>query len=85
MIYKFDDKNHLHTLNGKALTGTSSIGNVLAKPLTWWASGLAVSKLGWIKKTDTRKATKEEVALNAEARKESAELWREKIWTTLLE
>lgn len=48
MVYAFDKENHVHTLDGKALTGTSSIGDVLAKPLTWWASGLAVSKLGWI-------------------------------------
>ncbi len=48
MTYAFDNENHVHTLDGKALTGTSSIGDVLAKPLTWWASGLAVGKLGWI-------------------------------------
>src|SRR3990167_10954592 len=52
MKYKFDSEQHLHELdNGsgfKALTGTSSIGNVLAKPLTWWAAGLAVEKFGWM-------------------------------------
>ncbi len=48
MNYKFDDENHIHTLDGVALTGTSSIGDVLAKPLTWWAAGLAVAKFGWI-------------------------------------
>src|SRR3990167_9275112 len=79
MKYQFNNEEHLHLLDGKSLTGTSSIGNVLAKPLTWWASGLAVSKLGWIKKADTRKATKEEVALNAEARIISAETWKDKI------
>lgn len=51
MTYKFIDderKNlHLHTLNGEPLLGTSTVTNVLAKPLTWWASGLAVGKLGW--------------------------------------
>ena len=41
MNYKFDDKEHLHTLDGKALTGTSSVGNVLAKNLTWWAAELS--------------------------------------------
>lgn len=59
MRYTFDNKNHVHTLDGKALTGTSSIGNVLAKPLTWWASGLAVGKLGWLNpKTNTPEAVK---------------------------
>ena len=52
MKYKFDSEQHLHELdNGsgfKPLTGTSSIGNVLAKPLTWWAAGLAVEKFGWM-------------------------------------
>lgn len=47
-MYKFDPKLHVHTYNGVALTGTSSIGDVLAKPLTWWASGMAVGRLGWI-------------------------------------
>lgn len=50
--YKFDSEKHLHTLNTIALTGTSSVVDVLAKPLTWWASGLAVGKLGWTKATD---------------------------------
>ena len=43
MTYKFDSKEHLHTLDGKALTGTSSVGNVLAKPaLIQWAANMAV-------------------------------------------
>ena len=46
MKYEFNGTKHLHLLDGKALTGTSSIENVLFKPLTWWASGLAVQKLG---------------------------------------
>ena len=41
MIYKFDNEEHLHLLDGKALTGTSSVGNVLAKNLTWWAAELS--------------------------------------------
>jgi len=48
MKYKFSKENHLHTLNGKPLTGTSSIVSVLAKPLTYWASGLAVAEFGWL-------------------------------------
>jgi len=48
-IYKFDEKNHIHTLDDKPLTGTSSIGNVLAKGgLVWWASGKACEVMGWV-------------------------------------
>lgn len=46
--YKFDSINHVHTLGDKYLTGTSSVVDVLSKPLTWWASGLAVEKFGWL-------------------------------------
>lgn len=45
--YRFDKAEHLHTLDGKPLTGTSTVTNVLNKPLTWWASGKAVESLGW--------------------------------------
>ena len=61
MKYTFDDsinekgkQNHIHLLDledGKGfqpLTGTSSVGDVLSKPLSWWASGKAVGDLGWI-------------------------------------
>jgi len=46
--YKYTDekREHLHTLEGQPLIGTSSVSNVLAKPLTWWASGLAVKEFG---------------------------------------
>lgn len=60
--YHFEngDGQHLHTLDGKPLQGTSTVLNVLAKPLTWWASGLAVSELGWsnpkLHSTDARLA-----------------------------
>ena len=56
-MYKFDKEKHLHTLDGKPLTGTSSVTEVLAKPLTWWASGLACEKLGWL---NPKKAKQEE-------------------------
>lgn len=48
-MYKYIDTNkeHLHTFNDKPLIGTSSVSNVLAKPLTWWAAGLACEKMGW--------------------------------------
>ena len=35
-------------LDQKPLIGTTTALNVLAKPLTWWASGLAVAELGWV-------------------------------------
>lgn len=38
--YKYIDekKQHLHTLDGKPLIGTSSVVSVMAKNLTWWAA-----------------------------------------------
>lgn len=51
--YKFIDeekrgkKQHIHTLDGEPLMGVSTILKVLNKPLTWWASGLAVGHMGW--------------------------------------
>ncbi len=62
----YDEKGqHLHTFEGKPLIGTSSVFKVIAKPLTWWASGKAVEKLGIpsakiITKIKNKKATKEE-------------------------
>lgn len=53
-MYTFDEKEHLHKLDDTLLTGTSTVMGVLAKPLTWWASGLAVGTLGWLNpKTST--------------------------------
>lgn len=81
--YKFSEEAHLHQFNKdgewKPLTGTSSVVNVLAKVLTWWASGLAVGKLGWLKKADPRKSTKDQVAANAQERLKTAKFWQEKI------
>lgn len=45
--YKFDESKHYHSLDSKPLLGCSTVVGVIAKPLTWWASGLAVAKLGW--------------------------------------
>lgn len=44
--YKFDKGRHYHSLDGKPLIGTSGVSSVIAKPLTWWASGLAVKEFG---------------------------------------
>lgn len=53
--YRFNDKGnaHQHLLwserkqDWEQLTGTTTVLDVLGKVLTWWASGLAVAKLGW--------------------------------------
>ena len=37
--YKFDAKEHLHSLDSKPLVGTSTVMGIVAKPLTWWAAG----------------------------------------------
>lgn len=58
-MYKFNSKEHIHTLNDKPLIGTTSaISEVLAKNgLTWWASSMAVGTLGW---SNPKKTNKEE-------------------------
>ncbi len=64
--YRFNEEigengkaNHIHQIfedgEWKNLCGTSTVLSVLAKPLTWWAAGLAVGVLGWIKGEDWRK------------------------------
>jgi len=45
--YEFDEENHLHILDGKPLTGTSSVMDIISKPLTWWAVGEGLKTLGW--------------------------------------
>ncbi len=66
--YLFDDSQHLHSLDGKPLMGTSTIVNeVIAKPLTWWAAGKALESLGW---TNPKLVKKEEgIKLAGKARK----------------
>src|SRR3990167_5668757 len=58
-IYRFNKQEHVHELfkdgEWRALTGTSSVGSVLSKPLTWWAAGLAVKELGWTNPKETNK------------------------------
>ncbi len=59
MEYRFNKEDHIHeTFDSgvwKPLIGTSSMSSVLAKPLTWWASGLACEKFGWINKGNAEK------------------------------
>lgn len=60
--YRFLKDEHLHQLlkdgEWKNLTGTSSVVDVLYKPLAWWSSGKAVELLGWL---HPEKHTEEEV------------------------
>lgn len=63
--YRYNDEvdpdtgkqKHLHQVfkdeKWSNLTGTSTVvSKTIPKPLTWWASGLAVGKLGWVKAKD---------------------------------
>ena len=47
MKYNFNSVEHLHSLDDKPLTGTSTVCGVLYKPLTWWAAGKTLEVLGW--------------------------------------
>jgi hypothetical protein len=73
-MYRFINEKgeHLHELDGKPLIGTSTVVGVMAKPLTWWASGLAVQQLGWVKKADPRKSSPAEVEENGKERMRKA-------------
>lgn len=69
--YRFlNEKNeHLHQLlvedEWKPLIGTSTVLSIVSKGgLNWWAAGKAVEKLGWVKKLDGRKASKDEIEAN---------------------
>lgn len=43
MTYKFDDKNHVHTLEDKPLHGVTTVLSVISKPvLIQWAANMAV-------------------------------------------
>lgn len=65
--YSFDELDHTHLLDGRPLYGTTTVLSVLAKPLTWWASGLAVKELSGIDdpsvftRIKNKKATQDEL------------------------
>jgi hypothetical protein len=70
MLYKFIDEpdengnpQHLHTLDGKPLIGTSTALKILSKPLTWWASGLACEKFGWLNPKKSKEEERKENAI----------------------
>ncbi len=50
--YRFlnDNDEHLHTLDGRQLYGTSTVVGIISKELTWWASGMALAPLGFLNK-----------------------------------
>jgi hypothetical protein len=49
MTFSFDSTKHAYTLDGKPLVGTTTlIGEMFPPPLTWWASGMALEKMGWL-------------------------------------
>lgn len=79
----FDEKGeHLHTLDGRPLIGTSRIGNVLAKPLAWYGSGKAVEVFGCpepkvLTKIKNRKATPFEIQSHKKGLSESLARLRE--------
>jgi hypothetical protein len=60
--YSFNESEHIHTLDGKPLVGTSSVMGIVAKPLTWWASAEAVKTLGWTHPKYTNNAARETAA-----------------------
>jgi len=63
--YSFDSENHIHKIGDKPLCGTSTVCGIIAKPLTWWASGMAVSVMGWSNKKITDKNVRLEKAKGA--------------------
>ena len=65
--YKFENNNksHLHLLDGRPLTGVSSVGAVISKPLHWWALQVGLRTLGYLP-AKRRVAGKYEVIPQAE-------------------
>lgn len=63
--YRFSKDPHAHFLDNKPLLGTSTITGVINKELSWWASGMCASKLGWMnpKRNDEGKYLKGEAKL----------------------
>lgn len=83
--YNFNAKDHIHTYLGKPLMGTSTVVGVLAKPLTWWASGLACEKFGWTNKGNAKKGwtPKEDRLKKVEAFLSTINLYTPETWLEL--
>ena len=74
--YKYTDVRgeHLHSLDGRPLIGTSRVGSVLSKPFAWYGSGKAVEAFGCpdakvLTKIKNKKATTDEMANHYDALK----------------
>lgn len=48
VAFRFDPVEHMYTLRGKPIIGTTTALKVLSKELTWWASGMACTEFGWL-------------------------------------
>ena len=83
--YKFEESKHFHSIEGKALLGASTVVGVLAKPLTWWAAGLACEKFGWTNKGNAKKGwtPREQRLQKAEQFLNSIELHTPETWLDL--
>ena len=78
--YRFDAENHIHLLDGKPLMGTSTIVDVIGKPLAWYGAGCAVKEFGCpdpklLTKLHNGKATKEEKDILINAAQEVIGRW----------
>ena len=80
--YRFSDKIHLHLLDEKPLSGTSTISGMMPKVLTWWASGKALELLGW---TPTKSPKDERLLIAGEALTEIHEIEEPKEYLKLLD
>ena len=61
-VFEFKESNHSYTLDGKRMTGVTTILNVISKPaLIGWAAKEAVRTLGWYDKKYDNKIEGEHV------------------------
>ncbi len=77
--FKNEYGEHAHFLDNRPLIGTSRVGSILAKPLTWWASGLAVQAFGCpdpkiLTKIKNKKASQDEISKHRSAMKLALEM-----------
>lgn len=89
--YKFlnKGKQHLHTLDGKPLVGTSSVSSVLNKPLHWWALQMGLAHLGWTpindKKTKRRVPKEQRIPVAEKYLQELKQIQTGEEWLNLLD
>lgn len=80
--YKYLNKKgeHVHTLDENPLIGTSGVGSIISKPLSYWASGLAVASLGVV---DPKVLTKIKRGIATEQEKKELHVSCDKFLTKL--